>query len=47
MKDIEIIIVDDCSNDKSLLYAEEARKKDPRITVTRNKKIWLFYIQNQ
>ena len=27
MKDIEIIIVDDCSNDKSLLYAEEARKK--------------------
>ena len=38
MKDIEIIIVDDCSNDKSLLYAEEARKNDPRITVTRNKK---------
>ena len=44
MKDIEIIIVDDCSNDKSLLYAEEARKKDPRITVTRNKKKYGYFI---
>ena len=38
MKDIEIILVDDCSKDKSLLYAEDAKKGDPRITITKNKK---------
>ena len=37
MKDIEIILVDDCSKDKSLSYVEEAKKEDPRITITRNK----------
>ena len=38
MKDIEIIIIDDCSKDKSLLYVEEAKKIDPRIIVIKNKK---------
>ena len=38
MKDIEIIIVDDCSKDKSLLYVEEAQKIDPRIKIIKNKK---------
>ena len=38
MKDIEIIIIDDCSKDKSLLYVEEAKKIDPRIIIIKNKK---------
>ena len=38
MKNIEIIIIDDCSTDKSLLYVEEAQKIDPRIVIMKNKK---------
>ncbi len=38
MKDIEIIIVDDYSKDKSVSFVEEAKKEDPRITLTKNKK---------
>ena len=38
MKDIEIIIVDDFSKDNSVKYVEEAQKKDPRISLYKNKK---------
>jgi len=38
MKDIEIILIDDCSTDNSSVYAEEAQKKDPRILLFKNKK---------
>ena len=38
MKNIEIIIVDDRSTDKSLLYVEEAQKIDPRIVIMKNQK---------
>ena len=38
MKDIEIIVVDDCSEDNSVKYVEEAKKKDPRIIFIKNKK---------
>ena len=38
MKDIEIVIVDDCSTDNSVKYVEEAQKKDPRIILYKNKK---------
>jgi len=38
MKDIEIILVDDCSEDNSVKYVEEAQKKDPRIIFIKNKK---------
>ena len=38
MKEIEIIIVDDFSKDKSLKYVEEAKKIDPRINILKNKK---------
>ena len=38
MKDIEIILVDDCSADNSVKYIEEAQKKDPRIILIKNKK---------
>ena len=38
MKDIEIIIVDDCSTDNSVLYIKEAQKYDPRIILLKNEK---------
>ena len=38
MKDIEIIIVDDFSKDKSVEIVEEAKKIDPRIILIKNKK---------
>jgi len=38
MKDIEIILVDDCCTDNSTKYIEEAQKKDPRILLMKNKK---------
>ena len=38
MKDIEIILVDDCCTDNSTKYIEEAQKKDPRIILMKNKK---------
>jgi len=38
MKDIEIILVDDCSEDNSVKYVEEAQKKDPRIIFIKKKK---------
>ena len=38
MKDIEIIIVDDCSTDNSVNYIKEAQKIDPRIILLRNEK---------
>ena len=38
MKDIEIILIDDCSEDNSAKYAEEEQKKDPRIILIKNNK---------
>ena len=38
MKEIEIILVDDFSKDNSVKYVEEAQKKDPRISLYKNKK---------
>ena len=38
MKDIEIILIDDCSEDNSVKYVEEVQKKDPRIIFIKNKK---------
>ena len=38
MKEIEIIIVDDCSTDNSVKYIKEAQKKDPRIILVQNEK---------
>ena len=38
MKNIEIIIVDDYSNDKSIKYVENAQKYDPRILLIKNEK---------
>ena len=38
MKDIEIIIVDDCSQDNSVELVEKAMKTDPRIMLFKNKK---------
>ena len=38
MKNIEIIIVDDYSNDKSIKYVEQAQKYDPRILLIKNEK---------
>lgn len=47
MKNIEIIIIDDCSTDKSLLYVEEAQKIDPRIVIMKNKKnMAIFYTKS-
>jgi len=44
MKDIEIILVDDCSTDNSTKYVEEAQKKDPRIILIKNnKKMFILY----
>ncbi|EAL5964170.1 glycosyltransferase family 2 protein, partial [Campylobacter jejuni] len=37
-KDIEIIIVDDCGNDKSIDIAQEYAKQDKRIKIIHNKK---------
>ncbi|EPT8590449.1 glycosyltransferase family 2 protein [Campylobacter jejuni] len=36
-KDIEIIVVDDCGNDKSIEIAKEYAKKDARIKIIHNK----------
>lgn len=36
-KNIEIIVVDDCGNDKSILIAKEYAKKDNRIKIIHNK----------
>ncbi|OEW20139.1 MULTISPECIES: glycosyltransferase family 2 protein [Campylobacter] len=36
-KDIEIIVVDDCGNDKSIEIAKEYAKKDTRIKIIHNK----------
>jgi len=38
MKEIEIIIVDDCSTDNSTNYVKEAQKIDPRIILLKNEK---------
>ena len=38
MKDIEIILVDDCSNDTSVKIINELMKNDPRIKLIENKK---------
>ena len=38
IKDLEIIIVDDSSTDKSVKYIKEAQKLDPRIVLLQNKK---------
>jgi glycosyltransferase involved in cell wall biosynthesis len=38
MKDIEIILIDDCSEDNSVKYVEEVQTKDPRIIFIKNKK---------
>ena len=38
LKDIEIIAIDDCSTDNSLLILEEYAKKDSRIKVYHNEK---------
>lgn len=38
IKEIEIIIIDDASNDNSVSYVEEARKIDPRIFLLKNYK---------
>ena len=47
MKEIEIILVDDYSQDKSLLYAEAAQKIDPRIVILKNKKnMAIFYTKS-
>ncbi|WP_243832725.1 MULTISPECIES: glycosyltransferase family 2 protein [unclassified Campylobacter] len=35
-KDIEIIVVDDCGNDKSIEIAKEYAKKDTRIKIVYN-----------
>lgn len=37
LKDIEIIIVDDCSSDDSLAIVSELQKQDPRIKIIQNK----------
>ncbi|MBZ7954666.1 glycosyltransferase family 2 protein, partial [Campylobacter sp. W0018] len=37
-KDIEIIVVDDCGNDKSIDIAKEYAKKDERIKIVHNEK---------
>lgn len=36
-KNIEIIVVDDCGDDKSILIAKEYAKKDARIKIIHNK----------
>ena len=36
LQDIEIIIVDDCGNDKSMDIAQEYAKKDSRIKIIKN-----------
>nr|WP_251824472.1 glycosyltransferase family 2 protein [Campylobacter jejuni] len=41
-KDIEIIVVDDCGSDKSIDIAKEYAKKDERIKIIHNEKIWYF-----
>ena len=48
MKDIEIILVNDFSNDNGLTLniIEKLREEDPRIIIINNKKIWVFYIQD-
>ena len=37
MKDIEIILIDDCSNDNSISIIEKYMKEDPRIKLIKNK----------
>ncbi|TKX33050.1 glycosyltransferase family 2 protein [Campylobacter aviculae] len=47
-KDIEIIIVDDCGNDKSIEIAKEYAKKDERIKIIHNEKnLGTFASRNQ
>lgn len=38
MPDIEILLVDDCSNDKSIQIIEQLQNEDPRIKVLKSKK---------
>ncbi|TKX33049.1 glycosyltransferase family 2 protein [Campylobacter aviculae] len=47
-KDIEIIVVDDCGNDKSIEIAKEYAKKDERIKIIHNEKnLGTFASRNQ
>ncbi|HEE9577031.1 TPA: glycosyltransferase family 2 protein [Campylobacter jejuni subsp. jejuni] len=41
-KDIEIIVVDDCGSDKSIDIVKEYAKKDDRIKIIYNEKIWVL-----
>jgi hypothetical protein len=45
MTNIEIILVNDFSKDKSLEIIKELMKEDPRIKLINNEKIWVLYIR--
>lgn len=46
MKDIEIIIIDDCSTDNSLTIIEKYMKEDERIRLIKILRTGKYYIQN-
>ena len=39
---IEVIVVDDCSSDKTLITLKEIEEKDSRVRVFTHKKIWVM-----
>ena len=45
MSDIEIILVNDNSNDNTSLIIQKLAEEDQRIKILNNKKIWRLYIQ--
>ena len=45
--EIEIIVVDDFSDDNSIYYVKNLQKEDPRIILLQNKENMGIYIQNQ
>jgi glycosyltransferase involved in cell wall biosynthesis len=47
MKEIEIILVDNCSTDNSLDIIKNYMKNDKRIRLIKIRKIGKYYIQNQ
>ena len=47
ISDLEIIIVDDATNDKNLNIIENMQKEEPTIKIIKIMKIWVHYIQKE